>query len=133
MLQDRPLSPPLGAAADLGSADQHVAGRSSLKTEERFPGGGDFVGCLAKPGRNAESPQGLDQAAMNGLVKFVAAGGQRMAARQDDTVGQLRIVQDRPAAGQPSYGGTRQTGRMFLAIGVGLEVAQREGGLAPKV
>ena len=77
-------------------------------------------------------PEGLDQAAMHGLVKLVAVGGQRMAARQDDTVGQLGIVQDRPAAGQAPHGGTGQAGRMFLAIGVGLEVSQREvGSLQP--
>lgn len=96
MLQDRPVSPPLGAAADLGLADQYVAGRSALEAEKRFPNGLDFVSRLAQPGRDAKLPEGLDQASMDGPIKLVAVGGQGMGARQDDTVGQLEIVQDRP-------------------------------------
>ncbi len=103
MLQDRPVAPPLGTAAHLGFADQYVVRRSSLKTEKRFVSGLDFVGGSAQPGRDTKAPEGFDQAAVDGPVKLVTAGGQRMGGWQEDAVGQLGIVQDRAATGQPSY------------------------------
>ncbi len=59
---------------------------------------------------------------MYGLVKLVAMGCQGMGARQDNTVGQFRVVQDSPTTGQSPHRGARQTGQMSLAIGERLKV-----------
>ncbi len=133
MLQDRPLPPPLRTAANLGFANQHIAGSPSLKTEKWFPSGLDFVGRRAQSGCDAKALEGLDQAAMNGLIKVIAVVRQPMSPRQYDAVGQLGVVHDCPTAGQPSHSSAREAGRMFLTIGVSLEIPQRECRCAPTV
>jgi hypothetical protein len=99
MLQHGPIAPPLGTAADLGAANQYVAWRSSLETEERRRGSLEFVSRPTQAGRDTEVFQGLNQTTMNDPIKFVAVGSQPMRSRQDDTVGQFGIVQDCPTSG----------------------------------
>ncbi len=81
MLQDCPVSPPLGTATDLSLANQHISWGPSLEAEEWFPGAPNVVGRVAQSGGDAEAIEGLDQAAVNGLIKPVTVGCQWMGTR----------------------------------------------------
>jgi hypothetical protein len=86
MLQNRPVSSPLRAATDLGSAYKHVTGRPSLETKKWQPMILGFLGRWAHLSRNAEPPQGFDQAGVNCPIQLVAIGRQWMGAGQNNAI-----------------------------------------------
>ena len=137
MLHNRTATATLRTAGNLCRSHQNVAGRSPLKTEERFAGlrrvGSYRRAAAAKDRRNLLVCQKTNQARVDRFVECVALHGQRMAAGKRQAVGQFRIVQDSPAAGQTPYDRTVLAGRVLMPIAMVLEVAQRQGRPVPLI
>ena len=132
MLEHCTISPPLGTAANLMIAQQHVARGTTLEAEERLARV-LLGGIITESRRYAETGKGFDETSMHRLIKFIASGRQRVAAGQNDAISQFVVVQDRAAAGEPPHGRAVLASSMSLTIRVSLEIAQRERGLVPAV
>ena len=75
----------------------------------------------------------VDEGFVDSRVQRFGVARERMAGGQGEAVGQLAVVQDRPAARLPADDGALAAGGMLVAIVVALEVAERERRLAPPV
>ncbi len=132
MLEHCTISPPLGAAANLMIAQQHVARGATLKAKERFASA-LLASTIAESRRNAETGEGFDKTSMHRLIKFIASGRQRVAAGQNDAVSQFVVVQDRAAAREPPHGCAVSARRVLIAVCISLKVSQGERRLAPGI
>ena len=133
MLQNGSLGSPLGTAGYLGGADQHIAGRTSLKAEKG-------VGLLPRVGGwpaefrlNAQTSQCGDERIVDRIVKELSSLGQFVSGGQDEAVGQFVLMKNGPATGCPPYHRTLDTGVMPRSVVQVLEIPQRERRLLPAI